>query len=106
MMIESSIRFLSRMKLIYTCIYKLVTYLKKNTTEKVLESLEHYADSNFYHHRNDDMKAILKTLMNDSDILLKICGDDYLDVTEYQLFISSLSDQTVIEDYELKKTAQ
>lgn len=35
--------------------------------------------------------------LDDSDTLLKICGDDYLDVTEYQLFIRCLSDQTVVE---------
>lgn len=103
MMIESNIRFLSRMELIYTCISKLVSCLKKNAPEKVTESLEHYADSNdynkiFYHQRNDDMEAIIKTLLDDSDTLLKICGEDYLDVTEYQLFIRCLSDQTVVED--------
>lgn len=103
MIIESNIRFLSRMELIYTCISKLVLYLKKNTTDKVIESLEHYAYSNdynkiFYHQRNDDMETIIKTLLDDSDTLLKICGDDYLEVTEYQLFIRCLSDQTVIED--------
>lgn len=102
MMIESNIRFLSRMELIYTCISKLVLYLKKNDPDKVTESLEHYADPNdynriFYHQRNDDMALIIKTLLDDSDSLLDICNSDYDEVTEYQLFVRCLSDQTVVE---------
>ncbi|NBJ95183.1 transposase, partial [bacterium 1xD42-62] len=60
MMIESNIRFLSRMELIYTCISKLVVYLTKKQPDMVSEPLKHYADPNdynriFYHQRNDDM---------------------------------------------------
>ena len=102
-MIESNIRFLSRMELIYTCISKLVVFLQKSGLKKLEESLEHYADLNdynkiFYHQRYDDMEEIISVLLKASDTLLKICGDDYLENTEYQLFIRCLSDQTVIED--------
>ena len=41
MMIESNIRFLSRMELIYTCISKLVSFLKKNDSTKLTEYLDH-----------------------------------------------------------------
>lgn len=44
------------------------------------------------------MYAIIGTLLKNSDFLLEICGDDYLESTEYQLFIRCLSDQTVVED--------
>ena len=103
MMIESNIRFLSRMELIYTCISKLVSYLKKSSPEKITENLEHYADPNdynkvFYHQRNDDMEQIIKTLLEDSDSLLEICGSDFDDVTEYELFVRCLSNQTVVEN--------
>lgn len=40
MMIESNIRFLSCMELIYKCISKLVFYLKKNVPDKVIELLD------------------------------------------------------------------
>lgn len=103
MMIESNIRFLSRMELIYTCISKLVIYLEKNSPDKVTENLNHYADLNdynkiFYHQRNDDMEQIIQKLLNDSDSLLAICGTEYEDLTEYQLFTRCLSDQTVVEN--------
>lgn len=103
MMIESNIRFLSRMELIYICISKLVIYLKKVSPDKMTDTLEHYADPNdynkiFYHQRNDDMEQIIKNLLIDSDSLIKICDVDYDEVTEYQLFIRCLSDQTVVEN--------
>ena len=103
MMIESNIRFLSRMELIYTCISKLVVYLTKNHPDKVSEQLEHYADPNdynriFYHQRNDDMDRIIQTLLTDSDCLLELCKTDFEEITEYQLFVRCLSDQTVVEN--------
>ena len=103
LMIESNIRFLSRMELIYTCISKLVVYLTKKQPDIIPEQLKHYADPNdynriFYHQRNDDMGAIIQTLLTDSGCLLHLCGTDFEDVTEYQLFIRCLSDQTVVEN--------
>ena len=103
MMIESNIRFLSRMELIYTCISKLVSYLEKNAPKKVIDTLKHYADPNdynkiFYYQRNDDMEQIIQTLLKDSDNLLEICGSAFDDITEYQLFTRCLSEQTVVEN--------
>lgn len=103
MMIESNIRFLSRIELIYTCISKLVAYLSKKFPEKISEPLKHYADPNdynriFYHQRNDDMDAIIQTLLTDSGHLLNVCAAELEDVTEYQLFVRCLSDQTVVEN--------
>lgn len=102
-MIESNIRFLSRMELIYTCISKLVVYLTKKQPDIIPEQLKHYADPNdynriFHHQRNDDMEAIIQTLLTDSGCLLHLCGTDFEDVTEYQLFTRCLSDQTVVEN--------
>ena len=102
-MIESNIRFLSRMELIYTCISKLVVYLTKKQPDMVSEPLKHYADPNdynriFYHQRNDDMETTIQTLLTDSDCLLELCKTDFEETTEYQLFVRCLSDQTVVEN--------
>lgn len=75
----------------------------KNYLDKVVESLKHYADSNdynrvFYHQRNDDMEKIIQALLTDSNYLLDICKEDLEEVTEYQLFVRYLSDQTVVEN--------
>ena len=103
MMIESNIRFLSRMELIYTCISKLAIYFDKNYLNKIPDDLKHYTDSNdynriFYHQLNDNMEQIIQALLSDSDKLLELCGTDYEEVTEYQLFLRCLSDQTVVEN--------
>lgn len=103
MMIESNIRFLSRMELIYTCISKLAVSIIKAGVDKLPEQLRHYTDPNdynriFYHQRNSDMEEMIRTLLNDSDSLLVLCGSGYEDTTEYQLFARCLSDQTVVED--------
>ncbi len=103
MMIESNIRFLSRMELIYTCISKLVIFLSKDSKDTIPEELKHYADLNdynriFYHQRNDDIEAIIQILLTDSEKLLDICKTDFEEVTEYQLFARCLSEQTVVEN--------
>lgn len=103
MMIESNIRFLSRMELIYTCISKLVVFLTEKHPDRVAEPLKHYADPNdynriFYHQRNEGMEAVVKTLLSDSDSLLAICKTDFEEATEYQLFVRCLSEQTVVEN--------
>ena len=103
MMIESNIRFLSRMELIYTCISKLAIYFDKNYPNKIPDDLKHYTDSNdynriFYHQLNDNIEQIIQALLSDSDKLLELCGTDYEEVTEYQLFLRCLSDQTVVEN--------
>lgn len=51
-MIEATIRFLSHMELIYTCISKLVVFLTKNHPDKVVEPLKYYADPNDYNYYN------------------------------------------------------
>lgn len=105
MMIESNIRFLSRMELIYTCISKLAIYISKSHPE-LLEKhkcLLPYTDPNdynkvFYHQRSSSMEDKIKNLLEDSDTLLGICGTSFKDVLQYQLFARCLSEQTVVED--------
>ena len=66
------------MELVYTCISKLVVYLTKKQPDMIPEQLKHYADPNdynriFYHQRNDDMEAIIQTLLADgAGISLKL----------------------------------
>ena len=102
MMIASNIRFLSRMELIYTCISKLVVYISQNQADLLIEELKPYADPNdynqvFYHQRSTTMEEKIGKLLKDSDSLLSVCGTSFEDVTEYQLFIRCLSEQTIVE---------
>ena len=103
MMIEANIRKLSRMELVYTCISKLVCYLKKNHPELMNSEWEHYTESEdynriFYHQRSSDADKEMQEQLADMDKLIELCASDFEDVTEYELFIRCVSEQTCIEE--------
>lgn len=103
MMIESNIRKLSRMELLYTCISKLAIHVNKANASALPDDLKHYLDSNdfnrvIYHQRSTDADDRIKQLLADADRLLALCESDYNDSTEYDLFVRCLSEQTIIEN--------
>lgn len=103
MMIAANIRKLSRTELLYTCVAKLVIYLHKNNQDTLIKGLERYYDSNdynktFYYNNESETDALLKTILEDADKLLSVCGSDYDDITEYQLLVRCLSEQTIVEE--------
>ena len=103
MMIAANIRKLSRVELLYACVAKLVQYLHKNGKDESIKGLEHYCDSNdynktFYHNDGSNTEEQLKVILEDADRLLSLCGSAYDEVTEYQLLVRCLSEQTVVEE--------
>lgn len=103
MMIAANIRKLSRAELIYTCVAKLVTYLHKNNADALIEGMEHYYDPNdynktFYYSTGFETAESLLLILKDADKLLEVCGTDYDDITEYQLLLRCLSEQTIVEE--------
>jgi len=103
MMIEANIRKLSRMELLYTCISKLVEYLNEKHSAILPEKFMHYCDSNdfnrvIYHQRSTDADLRIQTLLDDADILIEVCNSGFENVTEYELFIRCMSEQTIMEN--------
>lgn len=103
MMIAANIRKLSRTELLYTCVSKLVIYLHKNNCDELLKGLERYYDpkdfnKTFYYNTDAETDSLLNQILTDADKLLTVCGADYDDVTEYQLLIRCLSEQTIVEE--------
>lgn len=103
MMIESNIRKLSRMELIYTCISKLAVYIDKKDDSALTDDLKHYTDPNdfnrvIYHQRGTDADDRMEQLLTDADKLLVLCEAEYHDSTEYELFVRCLSEQTIVEN--------
>lgn len=101
-MIAANIRKLSRMELLYTCTANLVRYLEKADVGFDHKRLGHYLDPNdfnkvIYHSKSEDADNRLQTLLDDADILMKLCQDKYGDVKEYQLFERCMSEQTLVE---------
>lgn len=103
MMIESNIRKLSRVELLYTCVARLATAIHKLDGKFVPEPLAHYTDSNdfnqvMYHQRSTQTQERLETILADADSLLALCAGKYDSLTEYDLLVRCLSEQTVLED--------
>ena len=103
MMIESNIRKLSRMELIYTCIAKLAMYVYKINDSALPDDLKHYIDPNdfnrvIYHQLSTEADECMKQLLTDADKLLALCEFRYNDSTEYDLFVRCLSEQTIVEN--------
>ena len=103
MMIEANIKNLSRMELVYTCIAKLARYLKKHQPDLLPEEMEHYNDPEdynriFYHMKQEDVQGQRQILLNDMELLLKNCDTGFEDVTEYELFLRCVCEQTCVEE--------
>lgn len=104
MMIESNIRVLTRLELLYTCVAKLSKYLTKHGKgNRLSERLKPYTDANdfnriFYHQRDVSQDTKIQTILEDIDELLKICGDDFINAEVYQIFVRCVDEQTVVED--------
>lgn len=103
MMIEANIRNLSRVELLYTCVAKFVTYLHKQGRDDLINGLEHYYNPNdynqvFYHNSSEETIDRAKVILDDADQLIKNCGHDFDDITEYQLLIRCLAEQTIVEE--------
>lgn len=101
LMVEANIRRLSRVELLYTCVSKLVSYLHAQEREDLIPGMGHYYDPNdfnrvFYYSNGNDTEDRLKSILEDADRLLLIPGLE--DVTEYQLLVRCLSEQTVMEE--------
>ena len=103
LMVESNIRKLSRMELLYRCISKLVKYLHGNGHDELIESLERYYDpadfnKTIYHSRSTETDDRINVLLSDADKLIENCGSQFAEITEYQLLVRCLSEQTIVED--------
>lgn len=103
MMIAANIRKLSRTELLYTCVSKLVIYLHKNNRDDLIIGMEHYYDpkdynKTFYYNTESETDGLISQILTDADNLLTVCGTDYDDVTEYQLLVRCLSEQTVVDE--------
>lgn len=96
----SNIKKLNRLELLYTCVSNLVIYMHRQGQDELLEGLEHYYDSSDYNKvitlsRNTDVAERIQKILMDADKLFVICNGDYDGVSEYQLLLRVLKEQTV-----------
>jgi hypothetical protein len=103
MMIESNIRKLSRIELLYACISRLATVINKHDASVLPEELKHYADPNdfnqvMYHNRSTESDGRLRVILTDADKFLKLCEGEYEDLQAYELLVRCLCEQTIVEE--------
>lgn len=103
LMVESNIKKLSRLELIYTCLSKFITYLHKNGHDGLIEGMENYYDpSNYnaviYHRRSEDYDERLSAIINDADTILNRCKNEFFDSEKYMLLERVMREQTIRDE--------
>ena len=103
MMIESNIRKMGRLELLYTCLSNLVKELHRDGRIDLLEGMEHYADPNdrnrvIYHEQDIPQSKRLQNIIDDASVLLPKCAEEYADSEDYQLLERAIREQTKKDD--------
>lgn len=110
MMVESNIKRMSRLELLYTCVANMVE-MADRLEVKIPEELAHYLKSDdhnlvIYHNRSEDTGKRIETVLSEAKILMNLCENENLkDTSEYQLLARALREQTVCNEdgsYRLK----
>ena len=99
MMIESNIRKMGRLELLYTCLANLIKELHRDGRTDLIEGMEHYADPNdrnrvVYHDRDIPQGERLQKIIDDASGLLPKCAEDYAGTEDYQLLERAIREQT------------
>lgn len=103
MMIESNIRKMGRLELLYTCLSNLVRELHRDGRVDLTDGVEHYAEANdrnkvLYHDSDTPQNIRLQKVIDDASALLPKCEEDYGDTEEYQLLERAIQEQTRKDD--------
>ena len=99
MMIESNIRRMGRLELLYTCLANLVKEIYKDDPSRVPDKFIHYNDSNdrnkvVYHDKETSTKDKIQKVIDDASEILKLFEDDYSEYRDYQLLLRAIGEQT------------
>ena len=103
MMIESNIRKMGRLELLYTCLSNLVKELHRDGKVELLEGLEHYAEPDdrnrvIYHNKEASQDERLQAVIDDAVTLLSKCTNEYAQSADYQLLERAIREQTKKDD--------
>ena len=103
MMVESNIRKMGRLELLYTCLANLVVLISHDGKPELIEGLMDYADPNnrntvCYHDTGTPTADKLQKVIDDAAILLPRCREEYGDTSDYQLLQRAIDEQTKKDD--------
>lgn len=99
MMIESNIRKMGRLELLYTCLSNLVRAIMQGGSATVPESLRHYADRDdrnrvIYHDKDTPQSERIRKVIDDAVSFLPECREEYSDTDDYRLLARAIDEQT------------
>lgn len=103
MMIESNIRQMGRLELLYTCLANLIREIARDGQTNLLEGLKDYEDPNnrnrvVYHDQSTPQSEKIQKIINDAVALLPKCRDEYGQTDDYQLLQRAIEEQTQNDD--------
>lgn len=103
MMIESNIRKMGRLELLYTCLSNLVKEIHRDGRLELIKGLEHYTDPNdrnkvVYHDCDTPRAERLQKVIDDAAALLPKCAEEYAGTEDYQLLERAIREQTKKDD--------
>lgn len=103
MMIESNIRKMGRLELIYTCLSNLAKSIHRDGRDELLDGLFAYVDPNnrnrvVYYEKEIPQSERLQKVIDDAADLLPKCKADYEDTEDYQLLLRVITEQTKGDD--------
>ncbi len=103
MMIESNIKKMGRLELLYTCLANLVRTIYRDNRDDLLDGLESYADPNnrnriVYYEKDIPQNDRLQKVIDDATKLLPLCKEDYEHTEDYQLLLRAITEQTKSND--------
>lgn len=101
LMVESNIKRMSRLELLYTCVANLAKEYAKR--QELPENLKHYAEADdrnrvIYHNHSDQTSDKIAVVLKDAAALKSLCGSDYDESSSYQLLLRVLKEQAVQQE--------
>lgn len=98
-MVESNIKTMVRLELLYTCVANLAKEFSK-AERRLLEGLQHNINANdrnqiLYHNHSDETADKISTVLSDAVTLKTLCGSDFDESSSYQLLLRVLKEQSV-----------
>lgn len=103
MMIESNIRQMGRLELLYTCLANLVREISRDGQKELLDGLHEYEDRDnrnrvVCHDQATPQNEKIQKIINDAAALLPKCKDVYGQTDDYQLLQRAIDEQTKNDD--------
>ena len=105
LMVASRCKTMSRLEIIYACVSNVIRLLHRLGMDEYIPSeMEHYLDDEdrnkiIYHAKGDECSSRLEQILRDAATLRDaLCGDEWLDFSEYQLLVRVLDEQARFDE--------